>query len=229
MITFNSQYSTRTAITIYKWVNRPLRTLFCLALFSFALTSVAQTIDLFPSDYQAQWTRVAIPPTNPVSNIAQWHIDPAQRQIVCDGNGGHEWLRFGHELGNFSFHVQWRFTPVTTGKTDYNSGVFFRSDADGNIWHQAQTTQAGGYIFGVTLVDGKPSPFNLKKDMAKNRIKPAGEWNAYDIRCVGDTCSLSVNGELMNTAHVGLQKGYIGLESEGYRIEFKDFKVTLLH
>ncbi len=202
-------------------------TLLCLAILSFALPASAQTVNLFPADYQAQWSRIAIPPTHPVSAIAQWHIDAAKRQIICDGNGGHDWLRFNRELRNFTFHVKWRFTPMP-GTPKYNSGVFFRNDADGNIWHQAQTTLDGGYLFGVTPIDEKPTSFNERKNMKENRVKPAGQWNIYDIRCVADTCTLAVNGEVVNTIHVGIEKGYIGLESEGFQIEFKDFKVKEL-
>jgi hypothetical protein len=64
--------------------------------------------------------------------------------------------------------------------------------------------------------------------MTENRIKPAGQWNVYDIRCVGLTCTLAVNGEVVNTAQIGLDKGYIGLESEGALITFKDLKVKEL-
>lgn len=199
----------------------------CLMLMSAAMPAAAQSVNLFPADAEAQWTRIAIPPTNPVSTIAQWHIDAAKRTIVCDGNGGHDMLRFNKELGNFTFHVKWRFTPVA-GPPKYNSGIFFRNDADGNIWHQAQTTPGGGYLFGVTPVDGKPKSFNESKKMTENRVKPGGKWNVYDIRCVGDTCTLTVNGAQVSTAHIGLAKGYIGLESEGYKIEFKDLKVTEL-
>jgi len=42
---------------------------------------------------------------------------------------------------------------------------------------------------------------------------------------VAATCTLAINGEVVNTIQTGVMKGYIGLESEGYRIEFKDFKV----
>lgn len=192
----------------------------------------AQTINMFPANHDdAQheaWTRVAIPPDHPVSSTPQWHIDYAKRQIVCDGNGGHEWLRFNHELSNFTFHVKWRFTPVTTGKAKYNSGVFFRNNLDGSIWHQAQTSLAGGYIFGLTLIDGKPTHFNLQKEMTENRVKPAGKWNVYDIRCMGDSCTLAVNGEIVNTIKTGIDKGDVGLEAEGYQITFKDMKLQEL-
>jgi hypothetical protein len=194
-----------------------------------AAPAAAQSVNLFPANgtvgQQEAWTRVTIPPDHPVSQTPQWHIDYANKQIVCDGNGGHEFLRFNHEFTNFTFHVKWRFTPVTTPNPKYNSGVFFRNNLDGSIWHQAQTTQAGGYIFGLTPIDGKPTRFNLQKDMTEDRVKPAGEWNTYDIRCVGDTCTLAVNGKVVNTAKVGQAKGYVGLESEGYLITFKDFRL----
>ncbi len=204
----------------------------CLALLFAALPAAAQSVDLFPKNHDDPrheiWTRVAIPPDHAVSNIAQWHIDYAKKQILCDGNGGHEWLRFNKELTNFTFHVQWRFVPLSIPNPQYNSGVFFRNNLDGSIWHQAQTTLEGGYIFGETPVDGKPSGFNLQKDMKENRVKPAGQWNDYDIRCVGATCTLAVNGQVVNTAKIGLDKGYIGLESEGYKIVFKDMKLQEL-
>ena len=187
----------------------------------------SQTINLFPADYQGQWTRVAIPPTHPVSGIAQWHIEPGKRQIICDGNGGHEWLRFNHEFRNFIFHLKWRFIPQP-GAPKYNSGVFFRNNEDGTIWHQAQTATDGGYIFGETPIGGKLTRFNLRKEMTENRLHKPGRWNTYDIRCVGATCTLAVNGEVVNTIQTGVDKGYIGLESEGYRIEFKDFKLREL-
>lgn len=197
-----------------------------------ARPALAQTINLFPGNHDDPqhevWTRIAIPPDHPVSNVAQWHIDYAKHQIVCDGNGGHEWLRFNHEFSNFTFHVKWRFKPLTTAEPKYNSGVFFRNNLDGSIWHQAQTSLGGGYIFGVTLVDGKPQSFNLQKEMKVNRVKPVGQWNVYDIRCVSDTCTLAVNGEVVNTTKVGINKGYVGLESEGYSIAFKDIKLKEL-
>ncbi len=197
-----------------------------VTLFAFlvcSLPAAAQNINMFVNPDQ-QWTRIAIPPTHPVSDVAQWHIDAAKRTIVCDGNGGHEWLRFNKELGDFTFHVKWRFTPVPN-TTKYNSGVFFRNNADGSIWHQAQTSLGGGYIFGVTPIDGKPTRFNLQKEMKENRVKPAGEWNVYDIRCTGSTCTLAVNGEVVNTVQTGIARGYVGLESEGYQITFKDFRL----
>jgi len=203
------------------------RYLLLLVLLIASLPAFSQAINLFPENYMDAWTRVAIPPDHPVSQIAQWHIDPSKQVIVCDGNGGHEWLRFNREFRNFTFHVKWRFTRLPDSPA-YNSGVFFRNNEDGSIWHQAQTALNGGYIFGVTLIDGKVTHFNELKNMTENRLHPPGKWNTYDIRCVADTCALAVNGAVVNTIHNGVEKGYIGLEAEGYRIEFKNLIVKEL-
>ncbi len=203
----------------------------CIAVLSTAALAGAQSIDMFPADTGSAWTRVAIPPTRTLSSTDQWHIDAAHRTILCDGNQGHEWLRFNHELANFDFRVTWRFTPVS-GTPHYNSGVFFRNSRDGTVWLQAQTSQAGGYIFGMMPplgdASGKLARFTLQKEMTEDRVKAPGEWNAFEIRCVGSTCTLAVNGAVVNTLHTSVARGYVGLEAEGYRIEFKDFRLREL-
>lgn len=196
------------------------------ALLTGALAS-AQSINLFPRNYSQMWIRVAIPPSHPLSSANQWHIDAKTREIVCDGNQGHEWLRFNRQVANFDFQVEWRFTPVP-GATKYNSGVFFRNNNDGSIWQQAQTSLGGGYIFGETPIDGKLTPYNLQKEMTENRVKPAGQWNDYDIHCIGDTCTLAVNGKVVNTLHLSVDKGYVGLEAEGYQITFRHLRLERL-
>ncbi len=197
------------------------------ALVVAAAPACAQVRNLVTERSSSEWTRIAIPPTHPVSDIAQWHIDPVAKTIVCDGNGGHEWLRFNQEFSDFKFHVEWRFTKVD-GNPHYNSGVFFRNDTDGTIWHQAQTTLEGGYLFGETLIAGKKISFNESKEMTENRVKPAGEWNVYDIECRKDVCTLAVNGAVVNTLHTDVEKGYVGLESEGSRIEFRNVVIEEL-
>ena len=65
--------------------------------------------------------------------------------------------------------------------------------------------------------------------MTENRIKPAGEWNHYEIRVQGDKITLSVNGLTVNEiAGIALRKGYIGLEAEGHEIAFRNIKLTVL-
>ena len=131
--------------------------------------------------------------------------------------------------GDFLYHVEWRFTPVP-GKKGYNSGVYARNSADGAIYHQAQTGDgSGGYLFGNTLVAGAPKRFNLAKQSGENRVKPAGEWNTYEITCRGKEMILRVNGgETSAWRDCEVPRGHVGLEAEGFRIEFRNLKVKPL-
>ena len=177
------------------------------------------------------WTRIPIPPTAKLKSESdsQWAFDPKTGILVCRGDGGHEWLRFDQELGDSIFHVEWRFTPDTE-KNRYNSGIFVRNSSDGAIWHQAQTGGGnGGWLFGQTLVDGKSARVNLSKDVTDKREKPAGEWNTFEVTCKGKRISLWVNGAVTSVFEAcEVPRGYVGLEAEGYRIEFRNVKLKKL-
>ena len=148
--------------------------------------------------------------------------------LICSGDGGHEWLRYDKELGDFDLHVEFRFTPRTPDAKN-NSGIGIRMSKWAELWYQAQTGPAGGYLFGDTIVNGIVQRVNLSKEMKENRIKPAGEWNVYDIHAVGDSISLSVNGMVVNEIKgAPLRKGYIGLEAEGFEITFRNLTVKTL-
>ncbi len=172
------------------------------------------------------WARRPLPAQAKLNPVSQWSVDPETRYLVCQGNGGHEWLRWEKELGDFVYHVEWRFTPVT-GKRGYNSGIYARNSADGKIYHQAQTGDAsGGYLFGTTETKGSPQRFNLSKQQADSRVKPAGQWNTFEITCQGPEMTLWVNGAVTNRwRECEVKKGYVGLEAEGYRIEFRNVKL----
>src|SRR3974377_15264 len=148
---------------------------------------------------------------------------------MCARGGQHEWLRDDKELGDYILTVDWRFTPRGPEEKKYNSGVGIRLSKYGELWVQAQTGLAGGYLFGENLVDGAIKRFNLSKEMKENRVKPAGEWNRYEIRVQGDKITLTVNGMVVNEiSNIALRRGYIGLEAEGYEITFKDVKLRTL-
>ncbi|MEJ5367907.1 MAG: DUF1080 domain-containing protein [Bryobacteraceae bacterium] len=193
----------------------------------------ADWIDLTPPDTPLGkeipgWTRIPIPPVGPVNPTPQWQVDAASRTILCTGQGGHEWLRYDREFGDFVLQVEWRFTPKP-GETKYNSGIGVRLSRYGELWTQAQTGLAGGWLFGVTLANGEMTRVNLRDQMKENRVKPAGEWNLYEIRAEGDTVTLAVNGAVVSTwKGVALRKGYIGLEAEGFEIAFRNLRIQPL-
>ena len=187
------------------------------------------TVDLMPDESLHGWTRIPIPAVDGLQPKMQWHADPAQHTLTCTGDGGHEWLRYDKELGDFVFEADWRFTPRATGEKGYNSGIGVRLSPWGELWYQAQTGLSGGYLFGDNLVDGAIKRFNLSKEMKENRVKPAGEWNHYEIRAQGPRITLAVNGETVNELrNFALLRGYIGLEAEHYEITFRNLKLTVL-
>jgi len=49
--------------------------------------------DILPAPSFKGWVRVPIPPDKPLSEVSQWKVDRAKRILVCEGNGGHEFLR----------------------------------------------------------------------------------------------------------------------------------------
>jgi hypothetical protein len=192
-------------------------------------TGSSRWVDILPDASFANWTRVAIPPDKPLDPVSQWSVDVPRRVVICEGNHGHEWLRYNRELGNFVLHVDWRFTR-REGLKGYNSGVFVRNDANGRVWHQAQVGAGNdGYIFGQTLIGGKLSEMKFSPKPVVNHIKPPGEWNVYEITCEGPNLTLMVNGEKSaEFSAAEVPKGYLGLEAEGFRIEFRDIRYKLL-
>jgi len=182
--------------------------------------------DLMPTANLKGWTRIPIPPTNALGR-AQWHLDAARQVLVCDGDGGHEMLRFDQELTNGIFHVECRFVPVTGTKSNYNSGIFIRNSSDGVIWHQCQLTMDGGYLFGNTPTNGLLKRF--KSPARERRMKAAGEWNTVEVAAQGRTLTVWFNGaEVSEFSSCETPAGYIALESEGYAIEFRNLKLKEL-
>ncbi len=184
--------------------------------------------DILPDKDLKGWKRVSIPPGSALKDKNAWSLDAANKTLVCDGVGVHDMLLYDKELGDFIFHVEWRFKKLEDGK-GYNSGVYARNSADGKIWHQAQVGNKNvGFIFGDTLVNGE-----IKRVRHDNKVpqrgKEAGEWNTYEITCKGKTMTLWINGAVTaEWTDCQVPKGYIGMESEGYVIEFKNLKLKEL-
>ncbi len=199
----------------------------CLAVMA-AAALPGQSSDLLPDESLKGWTRIPIPPTDGLKPALQWRVDGPQKMLICAGTGQHEWLRYDQLLGDYILEVDFRFTDKGAA-VKYNSGVGIRLSQYGELWLQAQTGPAGGFLFGVNLVDGGLLRSTLQKEMKENRIRPAGEWNHYEIRVQGDRVTLAVNGAVVNEANgVALRKGYIGLEAEGHEIAFRNIKLTPL-
>jgi hypothetical protein len=60
-------------------------------------------------------------------------------------------------------------------------------------------------------------------------VHPAGEWNTYEVTCRASTISVWTNGFNSSMAdNCKVPVGSVGLESEGYRIEFRNLRIKEL-
>ncbi len=186
--------------------------------------------DIMPPASLQGWTRLTFMSTAPLDPVSQWTIDPVAKTLVCEGDRGHEWLRYDKEVADFIFHVEFRFTKKE-GLKGYNSGVLGRNNADGSVWVQAQAGDAGtrtGWLFGAPGADGA-ARFSQRAELQEDRVKPAGEWNVFEFKAQGPVITSWVNGAVVSEKKdFTALKGFVGLEAEGFRIEFRNLKLKVL-
>jgi hypothetical protein len=192
--------------------------------------------DILPPPSLAGWARYPLR-TEARKELPIWKVDRKAGLLICQGHlpdvpppgrsGSHEMLRYERELGDFVWHLEWRF--VDPNRRGWNSGVYARITPDRHFWLQAQVGNAsGGQWFGYQP-DGPDGMVRKSLPPLAQRVKPVGEWNVYEITARGDRLTLWVNGAV-TSEWTGLanRRGYIGLEAEFHHVEFRNFKLKEL-
>jgi hypothetical protein len=192
--------------------------------------------DILPPANLAGWTRFPLR-TEVRADLEVWKVDRKAGLLLCQADlpevpppgraGSHEMLRFDRELGDFIWHLEWRF--LDPAKRGWNSGIYARISPDRRFWHQAQVGNAsGGYWFGY-IPEGQDGMLRKSLTPLSQRVKPVGEWNSYEITARGDKLTLWVNGAVTSEWEgVAYRRGHIGLEGEFHRIEFRNMKLKEL-
>lgn len=134
------------------------------------------------------------------------------------------YIRTKERYSDYNLFTEWRWVEEPG-----NSGVFLHIQND-NIWPvclecQLMDQKAGDLVcfpgFDFTEHVDKEKWAVAKMDEVSE--KPAGEWNQYDIRVMGDSVSIYVNGVLQNIAtNTNYTEGHIALQSEGAPLEFRN-------
>lgn len=143
-----------------------------------------------------------------------WKVNDSTPQSwkIEDGllilTGGNKHLFTEREFGDFIVRFQWR--PLKKG---YNSGFFIRG------WNQIQMAQGGaGMLFGSETAKRVPELH-----------KPPGQWNEWQVTCVGSKLSLEVNGKpAWEIDDFKPLRGPLGFEAEGHSIELRKLRVKQL-
>ena len=152
--------------------------------------------------------------------------------ISCTGNPT-GFLRTKAEYSDYKLVLEWRW-PEKPG----NSGVLLHMSGEEKIWPLCMEAQlmhkrAGDFVgMGYTFNENKAKKggfISYTPHMSDPSEKELGDWNKYEITCKGDTIEATINGQLQNKATgVNISKGYIGLQSEGVPIMFRNIKLTPL-
>lgn len=157
------------------------------------------------------------------SSLNGWTVENGCEVDVVDGcirlKSGHGWLRYNSRVRDFDLHVEWK----SLKDQGYDSGIFIRSSQAGKPF------PAQGYQ--VNLLDGKEGNVpTLPGAESKGLVKPAGEWNVFDLHVVGETADLTINGTPAWKA-TGLKEldGWIGFQVEvpnGGQFLFKNIQLS---
>ena len=152
--------------------------------------------------------------------------------IWCKGDP-FGYIRTKEAYGDFKLVLEWRWPEKPS-----NSGVLLRMSGEDKVWPPCMEAQLkykhAGDVVGMGCdfnenksPEGQFFRFAPRKERS-NETKP-GDWNTYEITFKGDTMELTVNGQLQNKATgIKLRQGYIGLQSEGSPIMFRNIKLTPL-
>lgn len=133
---------------------------------------------------------------------------------------------------NYKLHVEWRWVD---GKPS-NSGIFLliadpKNPFPNGIECQLHAGDAGDFVLlgGSDLVEftskERPEFPVVKKDKASSE-NPAGEWNEANIFVKDGVITVYINGVYQNTGTNLVKEGFIGLQSEGGPVEFRNVTLT---
>src|SRR5262249_869335 len=115
--------------------------------------------------------------------------------LHCDGKG-FGFLRYAErEFADFRLHLEFRMAPKC------NSGIGIRTVPSAP--KKTPATRPSYASYEIQLIDDagkpptKPSSGSLYRYVApkSNPFKPAGQWNALVIECIGPHIRLTANGE----------------------------------
>lgn len=136
-------------------------------------------------------------------------------------------LQSAKDYGNFELYVDWKIEPSG------DSGIYLRGNPQVQIWDIKGKNNKTGI--------GSGGLYNNQKNPSKPLVvadNPAGEWNTFYIKMVGDKVTVKLNGKLVvdNTPLENYwdrksplpARGPIELQHHGDKLWFKNIYVKEL-
>ena len=156
---------------------------------------------------------------------AHWKV--VDGVIVFDGKG--DSLCTAKDYGDFELYVDWKI------EAKGDSGIYLRGTPQVQIWDAVELPpDAKGKVGSGGLYNNQKNP----SKPSKVADKPAGQWNTFLIRMVGEKVSVHLNGELV-VDNVTLENywerdkpiyptGQIELQNHGNSLYFKNIYIKEL-
>lgn len=193
--------------------------------------SAQKTVKLFNGKDLSNWNFV----------VDKNSVPAEQVYSVKDGMINITGTPFGYmytkdKYSNYKLHVEWCWP---NGADKANSGIFLliadpKNPFPNGIECQLHAGDAGDFVLlgGSDLaefqgVKGQPRPaFPVVKKEKDSSEKPAGEWNEANIFVKDGTITVYINGIYQNVGTNPVKEGYIGLQSEGKEVQFRNVTLT---
>ena len=172
------------------------------------------------------WHRYVADPAVDVNNV--WRV--RNHVIRCSGKPD-GYMRTENKFKNYRLHVEWQW-PEQAG----NSGVLLHMAGPDQLWPtcvecQLKAGNAGDFVLmnGADLTLNGINRQNATKEFvaiekrAPVSEKAVGQWNVCEVECKRGTIRCFINGVLQNEGTKARPSlGWIGLQSEGGPIEFRN-------
>ena len=204
-----------------------------------AAEEAGKTVDLFNGECLDGWECFVIDPNVKTEDV--WSVQDGLLVTKGEPLG---YLHTKKKYTNFKLSLEWRWAP---GTKPGNSGVLLRIDGDavsflpkcveaqlmsgsaGDIWAFYGAKCAGDADRFKEIKNHEKIGDFMGVGRAKDAEKKPGEWNKYDITYNKGNLTLKINGQDVNAATgCDVVAGYIGLQSEGGEIQFRNIKLTEL-
>jgi hypothetical protein len=163
--------------------------------------------------------------------VAVWTA--VEGEIRCAG-GGFGFLRFDRKMCDFEFSAEIKLEPRA------NSGIGIRTVP----YRGVRQTRPSFAAYELQLQDdgGRPADAHSSGSLyryvapTENPMKPAGEWNTVEIKCVGPRLSVRINGrQVQDVDQTTINDikdkplcGYISLQNHGTVCAYRNLRLHVI-
>ena len=202
------------------------------ALSLFVVKSHSQTEELFNGKDLSNWNFVV-----DGNKAAFGDVFSVQDGVILIHGNPFGYMYTKNKYSNYILELEWSWIDQVS-----NSGIFLTiaEVQSGNpfpngIECQLKAGLAGDFVLlggsdmneYVAPAEGRPE-FPVIKKREDSNEKPVGEWNKAKIEVRDGKITVYINGVLQNQGTNKVKEGYIGLQSEGGPIQFRNLKLTKL-